>query len=83
MSTLCENIQRALRTPCTADILGHFMGAPIGLSIAARKRLLDRGQSVTDFAESIGEKRNSVSLVIHGRRRMPGVEAAVRKELGL
>lgn len=50
---------------------------------SAKIRLIQRGQSITALALNLGFDRASVSLVIHGRRKMPGVERAVRKELGL
>lgn len=50
---------------------------------SAKIRLIKRRQSIQALADHLGFDRASVSLVIHGRRRMPGVEAAVRKELGL
>lgn len=56
---------------------------PETFSVTVRKRLLERGQSILGFSEELGYPRNSVSLVIHQRRRMPKVEAAIRKELGL
>lgn len=46
-------------------------------------RLIQRHETVAGLARQIGRPRNSVSLVIHERRRIPGVELAVRKELGL
>lgn len=46
-------------------------------------RLIERHESVTTLARKIGFPRNSVSLAIHGRRRMPRIESAVRRELGL
>lgn len=40
--------------------------------------------SVTALAVKIKKSRTNVSLVIHGRRyRMPKIESAIRKELGL
>lgn len=51
--------------------------------LRAKIRLLERGQTISDLARMLGFDRASISLVIHGRRRMPGVEAEVRRELGL
>ncbi|MDB6111300.1 MAG: hypothetical protein JWR69_3050 [Pedosphaera sp.] len=45
--------------------------------------LLSAGTSVTSLARSIGYKRNTVSLVIHNKRKCPGVTAAIKKELGI
>jgi plasmid maintenance system antidote protein VapI len=53
------------------------------LSRSAKVQLIYRGQSVTSLAMALGFDRSSVSLVIHGRRKMPRVEAAVRKALDL
>lgn len=50
---------------------------------SAKIRLIQRGLSVKALADLIGRPRNSVSLVIHGRRSIPTVEAEVRKELGV
>lgn len=50
---------------------------------SAKIRLIQRGLSVTGLANLIGRPRNSVSLVIHERRRIPAVQKAVREELGL
>lgn len=50
---------------------------------SAKIRLIQRNLSVTGLARLIGRPRNSVSLVIHGRRKIPGVEKLVRKELGV
>lgn len=45
--------------------------------------LVRREQTVTGLAAAVGYPRNSVSLAIHGRRKFPNVEAAIRKELKL
>jgi plasmid maintenance system antidote protein VapI len=50
---------------------------------AVRLELIHRNWSVNDLARAICRPRNSVSLVIHERRRIPSVEAAVRKELSV
>lgn len=46
-------------------------------------RLIQRHESVTALSRRLGYSRTNVALVIHGRRRMPRIERAVRKELGL
>lgn len=78
-------IRRALNRVCTADLLGlHSSGFhSTDFSAQAKIRLIQRQESVTALARRIGFPRNSVSLAIHGRRRMPRIERAVRKELGL
>lgn len=50
---------------------------------SAKIRLIQRNLSVQGLADLIQRPRNSVSLVIHGRRHIPTVEKLVRKELGL
>lgn len=52
-------------------------------SFRVKTRLLERGDSVAALARRLRFDRASCSLVIHQRRRMPRVEAAIRKELGL
>jgi len=52
-------------------------------SHSAKIQLIYRGMSVSGLARTLGFDRASVSLVIHGRRKMPRVEAAVRKALAL
>jgi plasmid maintenance system antidote protein VapI len=52
-------------------------------TIAVKKRLLERGLSVTDFARKIGFARNTVSMSIHRRRNFPNVRAAIKQELGV
>ena len=46
-------------------------------------RLIERHESVTALAGRLGLPRNSVSLAIHGRRRLPRIERRIREELGL
>ena len=46
-------------------------------------RLLERNDTVKAPATRVGFDRASCSLVIHQRRRMPRVEAAIKKDLGL
>jgi hypothetical protein len=74
-------IRRALKRVCGFDFLARF--EPLNISQSSRIRLILRGQSITALAGKLGFDRASVSLTIHGRRRMPKVEAAIRKELGL
>lgn len=52
-------------------------------SLRVKIRLLERNDTVKALAARVGFDRASCSLVIHQRRRMPRVEAAIRKELGL
>ena len=53
------------------------------LTVAIRTELVRRNWSVSDLAARINRPRNSVSLVIHQRRKIPAVENAVRKELAV
>lgn len=50
---------------------------------SAKIRLIERHETVSGLARRLGLPRNSVSLAIHGRRNLPRIETAVRKELGL
>jgi hypothetical protein len=52
-------------------------------AVAVKKRLLERGQSITAFAEEIGFARNTVSMQIHRRRNFPNVRSAIKQELGV
>jgi len=52
-------------------------------SESAKIRLIKRGMSIAALARRLGYNRSTVSLMIHGRRKLSGVEAAVKKELGL
>lgn len=53
------------------------------LTVVIRTELVRRNWTVSSLADRIRKPRNSVSLAIHQRRRMPHVEAAILKELGL
>lgn len=52
-------------------------------SQSAKIRLIQLGISVTELAERVGSNRTNTSLVIHQSRRLPKLEAKIRKELGL
>ena len=54
-----------------------------GFGQSVKIRLIQRHESVTALARRIGFPRNSVSLAIHGRRRMPRIETAIRQDLGI
>ena len=55
----------------------------LGFSQSAKIRLIERGQTITEIAKKLGYDRASVSLVIHQRRKMSGLENDLRKELGI
>lgn len=52
-------------------------------TVRIKKRLLERGQTITALAPSLGYARNTVSMAINHPDKFPAVLAEVRKELGL
>lgn len=52
-------------------------------NVQVKKRLLDRGLTVTALAEKLGKSRVCVSQAINHATMFPGIQRRIRKELGL
>jgi len=51
--------------------------------VQVKKRLIERGLTVTALAERLGKSRVCVSQAINHATMFPGIQRRIRKELGL
>lgn len=70
MSTNVDSVSNRMRKPLQQKFF-----------LRVKTQLLHRGMTITELAEKIGYKRNTVSLVIHERRKMPKVREAIVNEI--